>query len=243
MSGHKIGLVGQISKKLDCPHPMFIHCVIHQQALCGKYVDISCVLKPVTTIVNSIRAHALEHRQFCEFLKDIDSEHTDLPYYTHVRWLSCGKVLAKVFFLRKEIDIFLKEKDKSQEVLSDINWLWKLAFVADLTEHMNISNLKMQGESNLLCQLYSHIKGFRGKLALFKRNIADQNFVHFPKCQIHQKECRGVPFPGEFAGDILSALLHKFDTSFEELDENANTIRLFENPFACDVEEVPAEYQ
>ena len=42
---------------------------------------------------------------------------------------------------------------------------------------------------------------------------------------------------------LVTALLHKFDTSFEELDENANTIRLFENPFACDVEEVPAEYQ
>ena len=51
---------------------------------------------------------------------------------------------------------------------------------------------------------------------------------------------RGVPFPGEFAGDIRSALLHKFDTSFDELDENANTISLFENPFACDVEEIPA---
>ena len=88
MSGEKRGLVGQIineCKQLDYPSSMFIHCLIHQQALCGKYMDISAVLKPVTTIVNSIRANSLKHRQFCEFLKQIESEHTDLPYYKHVR--------------------------------------------------------------------------------------------------------------------------------------------------------------
>ena len=92
----------------------------------------------MTIIVNSIRAHALEHRQFCEFLEDIDSEHTDLPYYTHVRWLSCGKVLAKVFFLRKEIDIFLKEKDKSQAQLfqgDTFGWYHKMTSYPFTTFH------------------------------------------------------------------------------------------------------------
>ena len=55
-----------------------------------------------------------------------------MPYYTVVRWLSCGKVLSKLFALRKEINLFFKEKNKPQEVLAlfifcpFVNWLWNL---------------------------------------------------------------------------------------------------------------------
>ena len=87
-----------------------------------------------------------------------------------------------------------------------MNWLWKLAFVTDLTDHLNLLNLKLQGEENLLCQLYSHVKGFRVKLVLFKRNISEKNFAYFPTCQNFYKECGDVPFPNEFACDLLSAL-------------------------------------
>lgn len=80
------------------------------QALCGKYVDMSCALKPVASVVNFIRYHGYHRRQFCAFLEEIDSEFVDLPYYTAVRWLSCGKVLLGFFQLGKDIDSFLREK-------------------------------------------------------------------------------------------------------------------------------------
>ena len=102
---------------------MFLHCIIHQQALCAKYVDISCVLDPVTKMVNLIRSHGLNHRQFREMLRETEIESVDMPYYTAVRWLSCGKVLSRVC---------------------------KLAFAADITGHINSLNLKLQGEENLI---------------------------------------------------------------------------------------------
>ncbi|CAN7976684.1 unnamed protein product, partial [Ixodes persulcatus] len=67
MSGVRKGLVGQITKAAEVgglAKPMFLHCMIHQQALCGKYVDMSCVLKPVVSAVNYIRPNGLNHRQF-----------------------------------------------------------------------------------------------------------------------------------------------------------------------------------
>jgi hypothetical protein len=75
LSGIKIGLVGQITKACEdagISKPMFLHCVIHQQALCEKHVDMSSVLKPVISIVNFIRCHALNHRQFRSFLEECD---------------------------------------------------------------------------------------------------------------------------------------------------------------------------
>ena len=120
MSGTKRGLDGQITTACEVggfSKPIFLHCLIHQQALCLKYVDMSCVMKPVVSLVNFIRSHALNHRQLHDFWKEIDSEFVDLPYYTAVRWLSCGKVLLHLLELRSQIDLFLTEKNKPQTII------------------------------------------------------------------------------------------------------------------------------
>ncbi|XP_076372678.1 general transcription factor II-I repeat domain-containing protein 2-like [Tachypleus tridentatus] len=75
MAGVKKGLVELIRKQLEdlqLPSALFIHCIMHQQALYGKDLDISCILKPVISAVNFIRGHALNHRQFKAFLEEID---------------------------------------------------------------------------------------------------------------------------------------------------------------------------
>ena len=122
MCGIKKGFFGQL-KELCAQNkilePMFLHCIIYRQALCAKYVDISCVMNRAIKMLNFIRSHGLNHRQFREMLKETDTESVDLPYYTAIRWLSCGKVLTRVFELRKEIYEFLKGKEKSQPLPSD----------------------------------------------------------------------------------------------------------------------------
>ena len=70
MAGLRNIMVGQIRTKLggiQLPSTLFIHCIIHQQALCGKYLYSSCQLKPVVSVVNFIRGHALNHRQLLFF--------------------------------------------------------------------------------------------------------------------------------------------------------------------------------
>ncbi|XP_076357306.1 general transcription factor II-I repeat domain-containing protein 2-like [Tachypleus tridentatus] len=139
MAGVKKGLVGLIKKQLEdlqLPSALFIHCIIHQQARCGKDLDISCILKQVISAVNFIRGHALNNRQFKAFFKEIDSDFCDLPYHTAVRWLSCGKVLSRFYKLKREIDIFLIEKYRADPLLSDPTWLLKLSFLVDITSHM-----------------------------------------------------------------------------------------------------------
>ena len=100
MKSIKKGLVGQMKQMCNeenISQPIFLHCIIHQQALCAKYVGISSVLNPVVKMVNFVRSHGLNHRQFRDMLKETDTESQDLPHYTAVRWLSCGKVLGRVF--------------------------------------------------------------------------------------------------------------------------------------------------
>ncbi|PNF32729.1 hypothetical protein B7P43_G11587 [Cryptotermes secundus] len=59
--------------------------------------------EPVVSTVNFIRSRGLNHRQFRDFLSEVEAEYPDLPYHTAVRWLSSGKVLLRFFELRAEI--------------------------------------------------------------------------------------------------------------------------------------------
>ncbi|PNF40111.1 hypothetical protein B7P43_G09985, partial [Cryptotermes secundus] len=200
MSGIKICLVGQITKACEdagISKPMFLHCVIHQQALCAKHVDMSSVLKPVISIVNFICCHALNHRQFRSLLEECGSELIDLTYYTAVRWLSCGKVLL---------------------------------------------NLKLQGENNLVRDLFELIKAFRAKLILLESQVKNCNFVHMLYCaELHKKG--EAEFHSSFANLVISDLKEQFRKRFADLDASAQEIRLFQNPFDCDAADVQSQIQ
>jgi hypothetical protein len=53
MSGIKLGFVGQITKASQdarISKPMFLHCVLHHQTLCGKQVDKSSGSKTVIIV-------------------------------------------------------------------------------------------------------------------------------------------------------------------------------------------------
>ena len=144
-----------------------IHCIVHQEALCGKALKMDHVMDAVVKVVNEIRAKGLKHRQFQAFLEELDTEYKDLIYHCEVRWLSRGKVLGRFFVLREEIMLFLMKKNPNLKekggnlitnLMSDQDWLLDLAFLVDLTQHLNILNTKMQARNQLLTVLLEHIR-------------------------------------------------------------------------------------
>lgn len=60
---------------------IFLHCIIHQEALCKSLLQLDHVVKPVVKLVNFIRARGLQHRQFITFLEETDADHQDLLYH------------------------------------------------------------------------------------------------------------------------------------------------------------------
>lgn len=89
-------------------------------------------------------------------------------------------MLKRFYSLRSEIDQFLKEKDRPLHELSDPLWLADLAFLVDLTDHLNTLNKRLQGKDQLVPQLYAHIKAFCAKLCLFETQLSNFNVAHFP---------------------------------------------------------------
>ena len=95
MVGMSRGLIGRMNREMEersLPALLQVHCLIYQQALCCKVMTWDSLMKIVVSCTNFIGAKGLKHRQFQEFLSELESAHGDVLYYTEVRWLSRGRV-------------------------------------------------------------------------------------------------------------------------------------------------------
>ena len=147
MCSDKVGVVGLLKEKrnqLGFSRPFVaVHCIVHQEALRAKSLQMKNVMDAVVKTINFIRARGLNHRQFTSFFTLLDTEYGELLYHTEVRWLSRGKVLQRFFELRQEIALFMAMKDKDVPYLSDPTFLSDLAFLTDITQHLNMLNLQL----------------------------------------------------------------------------------------------------
>ncbi|KAL1263758.1 hypothetical protein QQF64_006497 [Cirrhinus molitorella] len=66
-------------------------------------------------------------------------------YFTEVCWLSRGNVLKRFFELRKEVKRFMEDGRIDVPEFDDPKWVMDLAFLVDITQELNILNLKLQG--------------------------------------------------------------------------------------------------
>jgi hypothetical protein len=63
MTGRNCGFIGVFN--LEYPeNDIFLHCVIHQDALCKSPLGMKQVLDVIVKLVNAIRSRGLHHRQF-----------------------------------------------------------------------------------------------------------------------------------------------------------------------------------
>ncbi|MBN3310647.1 GT2D2 protein, partial [Amia calva] len=65
----------------QCPRTL-CHCIVHQEALCGKVLNMDHVMHTVTKTVHLIRARGLNQRRFQASLEELNVECGDLPYHT-----------------------------------------------------------------------------------------------------------------------------------------------------------------
>ena len=165
-----------------------VHCAIHQEAFCAKTLKMTHVMELVVKCVNEIHAKGLKHRQFQLFLENVNAQYKDLIYHSEVRWLSRGKVLERFFALVAEIEKFLQEKNptlstrngaSAVKLLSDHDWLLDLAFLVDITQHLNNLCMKLQGREQLLPELFNAVKAFQSKLILFQLQLSTGNMMQF----------------------------------------------------------------
>ena len=167
------------------------HCCIHSEALMIKLLtqELSETMSDCIEIVNLIKAKALNSRIFSIVCDEMGSEHQSLLFYTSVRWLSRGKVLARLFELQSEVKQFFLKQNKHElcKQLEDDHWIAKLVYMADVFEHMNEFNIKMQGISENILTYFDKLHGFQQKLLLWQNELKLGSLEMFPRSYKNQK--------------------------------------------------------
>lgn len=222
------------------PNVSWTHCFLHRQALAAKVLpsDLNDVLKEVIKVVNSIKGKALQTRLFRIICEDMGSLHQNLLYHTEVRWLSKVKVLTRLLELKAELLMFLQDaKSEYANYFCDPAWLLKLAFLADLFDHLNILNKSLQGREENILTAKDKIRGFLAKLRLWSESLQKKVYESFPCVQKILEEIatdQSLVVSSHIPCMIQSLhnLEDKLLSYFSELDsEAANGQRWVLNPF------------
>ncbi|GBL90267.1 General transcription factor II-I repeat domain-containing protein 2A [Araneus ventricosus] len=144
------GVASILQKKINHEILTF-HCIIHQEALCAQtfLAEIVEVMNLVIKIINSTLAKGLYHRQFKDFLEEIDSQFSDLLLHNIVRWLSRCNVLQRFVLCLSEIKTFLNEKSINHPELKGEEWLQKCNLRVDTTKKLSELNLSCKESLHL----------------------------------------------------------------------------------------------
>ncbi|CAL9692766.1 unnamed protein product [Knipowitschia caucasica] len=244
MVGKKAGVATKFKDKVQALNGgdrfWTFHCILHQEALCCKSLKMDHVMEVVVRTVNFIRSRGLNHRQFDKLLSDSNITHS-LPYHTEVRWLSRGAVLRHFFDLREEIGQFMEKKGKPVLELQSQEWLRDLAFLVDITEHLNNLNKMLQGRKKVVTQFSDNIHAFKLKLTLWEMQLANGNPAHFPCLR---DVCVTRPDADmKLYKDKIAGLLREFEKRFQVFGELETEFSVFRSPFTVKASDLPVEIQ
>jgi hypothetical protein len=152
-----------------------------------------------------------------------------------------------VFELSSEIEIFLDQqgKDELSSYFKDPLWMQKLAYSADIFDHLNKINLKLQGKETTIVQLNDCLQGFVSKLTNWQRKVSVKNIAMFDKLS-SMLDRQNIQLEEDLSNEItdhLQSMEQEFNRYFPELKEEECS--LVRNPFAdhVNVADLPDEIQ
>ncbi|RVE64818.1 hypothetical protein OJAV_G00129590 [Oryzias javanicus] len=239
MIGSVNGLVGLCKTDQTFPDFWNFHCIIRREQLVSKSLNSDNVMKPVMEIVNYIRTHALNHKQFRSLIAELDQGLPgDLPLHCTVRWLSKGKVLSRFFELLDAVKLFMEEKGKDYPELSDLEWIMDLVFLVDMLCHLDKLNLTLQGKLKMLPDLVQCVFAFINKLKLFKTQIQKKDLTHFPtllKASEHVTSAALKKKRDRYA-TLIENLHESFVTRFRDLQLKRPQITFLVDPFNAEMD-------
>ena len=216
------------------------HCIVHQEVLCAKAAGMADVMSVTVKLVNTILARPLNHRLFRELCEVAEADYGDLLYHTEVRWLSRGNVLKRVFALREEIVAFIRERGLTGfDSFTDETWLCRLAFLTDISSHLNDLNTQLQGRNKLITCMESSVRAFCVKLQLWEKQLRDGNYSYFP----YLSQCDSALIDTDECLSVLTSVKGQFSSRFSDVRAQLEKVKIVTTPFEVSVDDLPSEIQ
>nr|XP_042717488.1 protein ZBED8-like [Chrysemys picta bellii] len=167
MIGRYKGFLAYFKKAV--PNVFAVHCVIHRQHLVAKNLSehLHRSLHYVIKAINKIRSNSLNDRLFGQLCIENDEEFSRLLLHTEVRCLSKGACLDRFYKLFDSVLEFLENKDDALRA-NLIDSKNDTAYLTDLFNKFNETNLQLQGDELNLIKTKTVISAFVAKLLLYK---------------------------------------------------------------------------
>ena len=180
--------------------------------------------------VNYIKNNATNSRCFAELCEVLESSSMQLLYHSEVRWLSKGRILTRLYELRHEVREFLESKHHQlASYYFDNIHLAKLAYLADIFEHLNVLNSSMQGTKLTVFQFADKIEAFKRKVGMWSRKVKHGNIQMFHRVSDFLEDLAEVDITSDVS-EHLDKLSTKLIHYFPEDPRRGNLWIL--NPFA-----------
>lgn len=238
LTGRHVGCLTLLEEHIGRPLLKY-HCIIHQEVLCAKTLNLKPVMDVVVKCINKIIAKPLNRREFRQFLVDLEQEQGELLLHCDVRWLSRGRVLSRFWVLKDSILQFLKEINElpqERACLESDQWLNDLAFLVDIINHLNALNLKLQGSNKLFTHLVNDVMSFKMKLRLLIGQLAQRRLDNFTSLKERQAQFDSLDCDKYSAK--VEELLTSFESRFVDFNLEEINIALFTNPFVLPIEKI-----
>ncbi|XP_047138990.1 general transcription factor II-I repeat domain-containing protein 2A-like [Hydra vulgaris] len=201
-------------------------------AMAGKHLGLIGLLKSDPKYPEFIP-------QFRNFINELDlaDEPSDVSFFCSVRWLSSSDVVYKFVELLEPIKCFLIEKEKTFEILDDINFVQDLLFLTDIMQHLKSLNLFLQGKEKNISDLAQTIFSFQKKIILFQKDFSLKKFNHYPQMKMITSN-PSIQYDDdkiESYLDKLKDLQKDFQKRFKDLHELKSSLGFIVNPFLINI--------
>lgn len=160
------------------------HCYLHRETLLSKTLsdDMKEVLDNATRIVNFIKHNPAHSQVFKELSKNMDNECISLILHTESGCLSKEVILDRLFQLQDPLLEYFKENGDQDfaKCFEDEEWMFKLAYLADIFSHINQLNESLQGSGENILTASDKVLRFKHKLNTWKHSVAKRDLEMFP---------------------------------------------------------------
>ncbi|KAJ4921377.1 hypothetical protein JOQ06_022821 [Pogonophryne albipinna] len=173
--------------------------------------------------------------------EEFDTHYGDLVLHTEIRWLSKGRMLAHFMDLLEPLKSFIVGQGETSRFsfLDDKEWVLSVAFLCDITQHLNKLNIKMQGRNKTVYELYTAVRVFSDKLDVLEQSVRGSDYRFFPTVQkvmaMHADAL--LPCQSQFC-DVLTELKQNYTSRFHDFKDHSNIFVLVKNPFLIEVNEM-----
>ena len=96
--------------KQSSPNAVRTHCIIHREVFASRTLPATMndKLAIAIRVVDFVKTSSVKLRLFTSLCKNVDADHETLLFRTAVQWLSKDNMPARVYELRKEMELFLE---------------------------------------------------------------------------------------------------------------------------------------